>query len=86
MLWQEIREHYPQQWLLVEAIKAHTEGDKRMLEMLAVVSSFADSASAMNAYIQLHREKPEKELYVVHSSKDRLDISERKWLGVRAAT
>ncbi len=27
MKWQEIRKHYPQQWLLVEAIKAHSEAN-----------------------------------------------------------
>jgi hypothetical protein len=27
MEWQEIRKHYPQQWLLVEAIKAYSEAN-----------------------------------------------------------
>ena len=30
MVWQEIRAHYPQQWVLVEAIKAHSETNKRI--------------------------------------------------------
>ena len=31
MQWQDVRSHYPDRWLLVEAIKAHSEDDKRML-------------------------------------------------------
>jgi len=83
MRWQEIRKHYPQQWLLVEAIKAHSEADRRILEQLAVVGAFSDSTTAMKSYLQLHKEAPERELYVFHTSREKLDITERRWLGVR---
>ena len=83
MQWQEIRSHYPEQWLLVEAIKAHSETDKRILEQLAVVSAYPDSATAMQGYSQLHREAPDRELYVFHTSRKTLDVAERKWLGIR---
>jgi len=85
MQWQEIRKHYPQQWLLVEAIKAHSEASKRIVEQLAVVGAFADSVTAMKSYTQLHREAPERELYVFHTSREILDILERTWLGIRGA-
>jgi len=29
---QEIRAHYPQQWLLLVAVKAQSEGDQRILD------------------------------------------------------
>ena len=83
MLWQEIRLHYPEQWLLVEAIQAHSESNKRVLEQLAVIGAFPDSVSAMHSYAQLHRHAPERELYVFHSSRVVLDITERQWLGIR---
>jgi hypothetical protein len=86
MKWQEIREHYPQQWLLVEAIKAHSEANKRILEQLAVVSTFADSVTAMRSYVQLRREAPERELYVFHTSREALDITERRWVGIRGVS
>jgi len=81
MDWQVIREHYPQQWLLLEAIKAHSTANKRVLEQLAVVGAFPDSVSAMRGYTELHREDPERELYVFHTSRDELDVTERQWLG-----
>lgn len=81
MQWQEIRRHYPAQWLLVEAIKARSTAGKRILEQLAVISAFADSVAAMQNYRQLHKQSSERELYVLHTSKETLDISERAWLG-----
>lgn len=83
MQWQEICSHYPQQWLLVEAIKAHSEADRRILEQLAVVGTFPDSTTAMKSYLQLHKEAPERELYVFHTSREKLDVTERRWLGVQ---
>lgn len=83
MQWQEICKHYPQQWLLIEAIKAHSEADRRILDQLAVVGTFSDSTTAMQSYLQLHKEAPERELYVFHTSREALDITERRWLGVR---
>ena len=84
MQWQEVRSHYPLQWVLVEAIKAHSELDKRMLDQLAVVGVFPDSVRAMQTYAQLHNEEPERELYVFHTSREKLEITERRWLGIRA--
>lgn len=83
MQWQEVRTHYPEQWLLLEAIKSHSEAGKRVLEQLAVVNTFPDSTTALQNYVQLHREAPERELYVFHTSREILDITERRWLGIR---
>ena len=83
MKWQEIRHHYPQQWLLVEAIKARSELGKRILEELTIVNTFPDARSAMRGYLHLHEQAPERELYVLHTDRERLDITERQWLGIR---
>jgi len=85
MKWHEIRTHYPQQWLLLEAIKAHSEANKRILEQLAIVGTFSDSSTALKSYQQLHHEAPERELYVFHTSRETLDVTERRWLGIRGA-
>ena len=83
MVWQDIRTRYPHQWVLVEAMQAHSVNKKRLLEQLAVVDTFDDSVSAMQRYAQLHREAPQRELYVFHTSRATLDISQRQWYGVR---
>ena len=84
MNWDEIRRIYPDQWLLVEATQAHSEADHRILDQLSVVEPFADSVNALKVYQALHTAAPERELYVLHSSRPALDITEQRWLGIRA--
>ena len=67
----------------IEAIKAYSEAGKRVFEQLSVVSTYPDSVAAMKGYMQLHREAPERELYVFHTNRETLDITERRWLGIR---
>lgn len=83
MNWQKIREYYPHQWLLIEAIKARSDGGKRILEQIAVINAFSDSVSAMNDYKRLKKESPEREMFVCHTSRGEIDITERQWLGIR---
>ncbi len=83
MKWTEIRDHYPHQWLLVEAIEAYSEAGKRILEDLAVVNTFSDSTAAMRGYLKLHREAPARELLVLHTDREELEVTERRWLGIR---
>lgn len=83
MNWQQSRRHYPGQWLLIEALQAHTQADRRIVEDVAVVGIYDDSPTALDAYKRLHRTAPERELYVAHADRDDLDIVERRWLGVR---
>jgi len=37
MNWRQLRNQYPKKWLLVEAIRAHSEQGQRVLGELAVV-------------------------------------------------
>ena len=85
MQWSEIRRHYPDEWLLVEAIEAHSEDGRRILDDIAVVASFPDSVTAMRRYARLHHEARQRELYVCHTQREELEIRERQWLGIRCA-
>jgi len=61
MLWSEIRKVYPNQWLVIEAIKAHTTADShRILDEIAVIEICNDGNSAMHRYRQLHAQFPTK--------------------------
>jgi hypothetical protein len=82
MNWQQSRLHHPHQWLLIEAVQAHTEADHRMIDDLAVISAYPDSTAALRDYARLHHAAPERELYVVHTDRAALDITERCWLGI----
>jgi uncharacterized phage protein gp47/JayE len=83
MKWEEIRRHFPHKWLLVEALEAYSEGGKRIVKQFSVINTFADSVAAMKAYAKLHHEIPVRELFVFHTDREQLDITERRWLGIR---
>lgn len=40
MKWEQVREHYPEHWVLVEAISAYSEKFDRYLEEISVISNF----------------------------------------------
>ncbi len=83
MKWQQIRDHYPGQWLLIEAVKAHTDGDQRVIEEISVIDEYTCSQDAMRAYKSLHHDEPDRELFVVHTDREKLDIKVRRWVGLR---
>ena len=83
MRWPEVRETYPSQWLVIEALEAHTENDRRILDRIAVVELCSDGASAMQRYRDLHKRYPTREFYFVHSGRETVEIKEHWWLGVR---
>jgi hypothetical protein len=83
MQWAEIRQTHPQQWLLVEAVEAHTEADRRVLDDIAVINTFPDSKSALESYREFRRRFPERELLVLHTEREVLEIGVRYRLGLR---
>lgn len=84
MRWEDVKKTFPQQWVIVEAVEAHTEGDKRIIENIQIVEFFGeDNNGALRRYVELHKVYPQKEYYVVHTSRPELNVKERKWTGVR---
>jgi hypothetical protein len=78
MLWAEIRQAYPNQWLIIEALEAHTTPDKqRHLDCLAVLDKCPDGSAALQRYRHLHQQYSLREFYFVHTSRAELDIRER---------
>ena len=83
MTWNEIRQHFPGQWLVVEVIEARSEGHERILDRIGVIDIFPDGSSVMKGYRELHRRYPDRELLFVHTDREILDITQRKWVGIR---
>lgn len=84
MDWQSVRATHPHRWLVIEALRARSEEGRRLVDDLAVVEVLGEPREAMERYLALHRESPDRELYVVHSDRERLNIEERRWLGLRS--
>jgi hypothetical protein len=85
MTWSEVREKFPEEWLLIEALQAHSEDNKRILDIIGVIGQYNDFKSAMILYKEIHRVQPNREMYIVHTRREELDITERFWSGIRAA-
>lgn len=84
MNWPDVRAAYPDQWLVIEAIEAHTTEDSFIVpDRLAVIETCPDGATAMQRYRQIHQEFPQREFYFIHTSREELAVRERQWLGVR---
>jgi len=83
MLWQDIREKYPQKWLVIEAKKFHQAEDKFVVEDFEVLDIFDKSFDAYDKYRALHRENPSKEFLFVNTNMPLLEIPTTRWLGVR---
>ena len=84
MIWSEVRQAYNNQWLIIEALDAHTTADtQRHLDRLAVLERCNDGGDAMEKSHKLHKKYPSREFYFVHTSRKQLDIRERRWLGIR---
>jgi hypothetical protein len=83
--WDQVRDLYPNAWVLVQAMSSHSDGTQRVLDAMNVLDVFDDSEPALRHYLKLHKEDQRKEMYVVHTKKENLEIRELKWAGIRAA-
>lgn len=84
MKWNDVRQHYPHQWLIIEALEARTIDKQRILDRVAVVETCPDGTIAIRRYQELHKQYPQRELYFVHTQRQELDIVERRWVGIRS--
>lgn len=84
MHWEDLKKTTPNQWVIIEAIDAYTEGENRIIEDIQLVELFGeDNIGASRHYAHLHKAHPEKEYYVVHTSRPELNVKVRYWTGVR---
>jgi len=84
MLWTEIRKAYPKQWLIIEALEAHTtHNSRRQFDRLAVVEKCANGSMAMKRYREFHTKYPHREFYYAHTDRSELDVLQRQWVGIR---
>lgn len=47
MRWLQVRQAYPDQWLVIEALEAHTVDNQRQLDRIAVIETCRDGKGAL---------------------------------------
>lgn len=58
MRWSEVRAAHPDQWLVIEALDAHSENDHRVFDRIAVIDTCPDGRTTMKRYGELRRQHP----------------------------
>ena len=51
---------------------------------MSIISTFDDNMEAWNAHKKTYKENPDKELYVFHTSKEKLEVMEKIFIGARS--
>lgn len=57
MLWAEVRELFPDQFVLVEELKSHYEENKLHVEEVAIIKPISDSEEAMKELFAAKNER-----------------------------
>ncbi|MFW5437627.1 hypothetical protein [Paenibacillus apiarius] len=82
MRWAEVQERFPNEWVVLEATKAHSKEGQRYIEEVVVIDKFDDSTSAMRRYSELHKQEPHREYCFFHTSRPAL-VARERYVGVR---
>jgi len=82
MRWEEVRERFPDEWVVLEAIKAHSAEGNRYIEEVVIVDTFEDPTSAMRRYNELHKQDPYREYCFFHTSRSQL-VARERYVGLR---
>lgn len=82
MRWEEVQERFPEEWVVLEATKAHSKEGHRYIEEVVVIDTFEDSTEALRRYSELHREEPHREYCFFHTSRPEL-VARERYIGVR---
>jgi len=82
VLWHEVREKFPDEWVVCEAMRLRSEEGYCYVDEVAVIDRYDDSTEAMKRYYELHRKEPNREYGFYHTSREILKLRE-KWAGVR---
>lgn len=74
--WCDVKNAYPNKWLLIEALEAHVEGIIYVPDSIMVIGAYLESREAFTNYKTAHNRNPRKELLVVHSSRNDLKMEQ----------
>lgn len=83
MKWSEVREHFPERCVLVEALKSEAKGKERIIEEVSVIDDFENGNAAWKVYKKLHAEDQNRELYIFHTNNEEIKVIEQPYIGVR---
>ena len=82
MKWQEVRQQYPETWVIIEALQAHDQNNKKIIDDISVLDQFKNVMDAMKHYKSLHKSNPQRDILVANTENQVLDIKIQHWFGI----
>ena len=83
MTWEQIRTTYPDRWVLMEALDARTEGDRRVFCELSVLDTVDNNTNVFPRYNEYRKRFPNREIIFYHASNAQMDVQVRVVPGFR---
>ncbi|SOC24999.1 hypothetical protein SAMN05880501_1182 [Ureibacillus xyleni] len=82
MRWQEVQKRFPNEWVVLEVIVAHSDDGYRYIDEVVVVDKFENSLDAMERYEKLRKGQPQREYCFFHTSRQEL-VARERYMGIR---
>ncbi|MFZ3591356.1 hypothetical protein ACOI1C_19535 [Bacillus sp. DJP31] len=80
--WPEVQDRFPNEWVVLEVIKAQSNEGNRYIEEVIVIDRFEQSIEAMHRYDKLRLEQPQREYCFFHTSRPKL-VARERYIGIR---
>lgn len=78
MLWSEVREVYPDQYVVLQALSYHIEENKKIIDEVAVIKTIDTARDATRELVRSSGDR-----FVYHTAKDKIVIEVRPNNGLR---
>lgn len=83
MRWSEVRQHFPNRAVLVEALQSKTVDNEVIIEEMSVIDELENGNAAWKVYKKLHGENQNRELYIFHTNNEEIKVIEQPYIEVR---
>jgi hypothetical protein len=83
MKWSEVRQHFPNRCVLVEALNTELNGNEIVINDMSVIDDFDSGNAAWKEYKRMHAENENRELYIFHTNTKDITVIEQPYIGVR---
>lgn len=82
MRWQEVKERFPNEWVVLEVIKAYSDKGYRHIEDVVIIDRFENSIESMERYEELRKDHSQREYCFFHTSRENL-VARERYVGIR---
>ncbi len=80
MTWEEVRKSFPNQFVKIQILKSHMEGNIRHIDDMAVIKTFDDEVEATRELV-----RSRDEILVYHTGKEKIEVEIKDIFGFRGA-